>query len=101
MTMYADGRQGVKAGLMTSRSCPDRDSQFGIFEGQPVVEGDSGTLVYNCDLESEDGCRIRVPRDWLATPRTYVTEISVPRLGDDGVQRLYAPMKEPEPEAGS
>jgi hypothetical protein len=37
---------------------------------------------------------------------TYVTEISVPRFGDDGVQRLYARMKQepseadtPEPEA--
>jgi hypothetical protein len=37
-------------------------------------------------------------------PRAYVTEVSVPWFGDGGVQRLYAPMKqpgpEPEPEAG-
>ena len=34
-------------------------------------------------------------------PRTYVTVISVPHLGDGGVQRLHAPMKDPgsEPEA--
>jgi hypothetical protein len=31
-------------------------------------------------------------------PRTYVTEISVPHLGNGGVQRLFAPMKQPEPE---
>ena len=34
----------------------------------------------------------------LAQPRTYVTEISVPRFGDSGVQRLHAPMKQPEPD---
>ncbi len=33
-------------------------------------------------------------------PRTYVTLVSVPRLGDDGVQRLYVRMKEPDPEPG-
>ncbi len=31
---------------------------------------------------------------------TYVTLVSVPRLGDDGVQRLHVRMKEPEPEPG-
>jgi hypothetical protein len=31
-------------------------------------------------------------------PRAYVTEISVPYFGDGGVQRLHAPMKQPEPE---
>jgi hypothetical protein len=34
-------------------------------------------------------------------PRTYVTEISVPYFGDGGVQRLHAPMKQPEPEVDS
>jgi len=36
-------------------------------------------------------------------PRTYVTVVSVPYFGDGGVQRLYAPMKQPElePEAES
>jgi hypothetical protein len=52
--------------------------------------------------------------DWLAIgpldrhpcgfePREYITEISVPRFGDDGRQALYAPgLREPrpEPEAG-
>jgi hypothetical protein len=34
-------------------------------------------------------------------PRTYVTEISVPRFGDGGVQRLHARMQDPgrEPDA--
>ncbi len=31
-------------------------------------------------------------------PHTYVTEVSVPWLGDGGIQRLHARMKEPEPE---
>ena len=31
-------------------------------------------------------------------PRTYITEISVPRLGDNGVQRLRSHMKDPEPQ---
>ncbi len=47
----------------------------------------------------------REPRPDEHLPRTYVTEVSVPRLGDGGVQRLHAPMREPErdlePEAGS
>jgi hypothetical protein len=30
--------------------------------------------------------------------RAYVTVISVPHFGDGGVQRLHAPMKDPEPE---
>jgi hypothetical protein len=34
-------------------------------------------------------------------PRTYVTVISVPDFGDGGVQRLYAPMKDPGPEPGA
>jgi hypothetical protein len=29
---------------------------------------------------------------------TYVTVISVPRFGDDGVQRLHSRMKDPGPE---
>jgi hypothetical protein len=33
-------------------------------------------------------------------PRAYVTEVSVPVLGDGGVQRLQSRMKEPELEAG-
>ena len=32
-------------------------------------------------------------------PRTYVTEVSVPRIGDDGVQRLHSQMLESEPPA--
>ncbi len=36
----------------------------------------------------------------LERPGDWVTEVSVPRFGDDGVQRLYSPMKQPGPEAG-
>jgi len=32
-------------------------------------------------------------------PRAYITEISVPTLGDGGVQRLHSHMKEPGAEA--
>ena len=39
----------------------------------------------------------REPRD--AAQRTYATEISVPRLGDDGTQRLHSRMPDPEPPA--
>ena len=80
---------------MTTPDGPDRDHQLGIYEHQPVAEGDSGTLVYDCDPGSEDGCFIRAPRDFLGVPRSYVTEVSVPYFGDGGVQRLYAPMKQP------
>ena len=41
----------------------------------------------------------REPRDLAADrrePRTYVTVISVPHFGDGGVQRLHAPMKDPD-----
>lgn len=36
----------------------------------------------------------------LARPGEWVTEVSMPRIGDDGVQRLYSPLQQPEPEAG-
>ncbi len=74
---------------MTTPNDPDRDHQ-------PVAEGDSGTLVHDCDLGSKDGCLIRTPHDFLDMPRSYVTEVSVPYFGDGGVQRLYAPMKQSE-----
>jgi hypothetical protein len=61
--------------------------------GQPVDLRD----IAHCEPESEDGCFIRVPDDFTGMPHTYVTEVSVPRFGDGGVQRLHAPMKEPEP----
>jgi hypothetical protein len=39
--------------------------------------------------------------DWLeVTPDGYATEVSVPVLGDNGIQRLHnAMLPEPEPEA--
>lgn len=90
---------------MTTPDGPDRDHQLRTYEHQPVAEGDSGTLVYDCDPGSEGGCFIRAPHDFLGMPRSYVIEVSVPYFGDDGLQRLYAPMKqpdyEPEPEAGT
>lgn len=35
--------------------------------------------------------------DWAAEREAYVTEISVPPSGDNGVQRLHSRMQEPEP----
>ena len=32
-------------------------------------------------------------------PRTYVTEVSVPHLGDGGIQRMHSRMLDPEPPA--
>jgi hypothetical protein len=78
-----------------------RDSELGIYDGQPVLEGDGGRLVYDCQPETADGCLIPVPSDFLGIPHAYVTEISVPDFGDGGVQRLHNHMGEPdlEPEA--
>lgn len=75
-------------------------SELGVYDGQPVMEGDGGRLVYNCDPESADGCLIPIPADFLSMP-AYVTEISVPDFGDGGVQRLHSRMlPETEIEAG-
>ena len=56
-------------------------------------------------IRDRGDCFIRAPHDFLGMPRSYVIEVSVPYFGDDGLQRLYAPMKqpdyEPEPEAGT
>ncbi len=50
----------------------------------------------------DDRGRDREPQE--ASPeresQTYVTMVSVPHLGDDGVRRLHARMKEPDPEPG-
>ncbi len=32
-----------------------------LFNGQPVMEGDGGRLVYDCQPETTDGCFIPVP----------------------------------------
>jgi hypothetical protein len=85
-----------EARLMTTPNGPDRDHQLGVYEHQPVAERDSGSLVNDREPGSEDGCFSRAPRDFPGMPRSYVTEVSVPSFGDDGVQRLYAPMKQPE-----
>lgn len=47
------------------------------------------------------GWRIPDQQSGRSGPGEWVTEVSVPRFGDDGVQRLHSPMKRPEPEAGS
>jgi hypothetical protein len=73
-------------------------SDLGTYDGQPVMEGDGGRLVYDCQPETADGCFIAVPGDFLGIPRAYVTEISVPDFGDGGVQRLHNHMLEPEDE---
>lgn len=44
------------------------EADLGTYAGQPVMEGDSGTLVYDCDPKSEDGCLIPVPADFLGLP---------------------------------
>jgi hypothetical protein len=45
------------------------------------------------DIEPPD------PRlDWQAEREAYVTEVSVPSFGDNGVQRLHSQMPEPEPQ---
>lgn len=66
-------------------------SDLGTYNGQPVMEGDGGRLVYDCQPETADGCFIPVPD-------AYVTKISVPDFGDGGVQRLHNHLKEPETE---
>jgi hypothetical protein len=49
-----------------------------------------------------DAARWRIPdqQPGRAGPGEWVTEVSVPRFGDNGVQRLHSPTKQPEPEAG-
>ena len=46
------------------------------------------------------GWRIPDQQPGFERPGEWVTEVSVPRFGDDGVQRLHSPMKQPEPGAG-
>jgi hypothetical protein len=72
-------------------------NELGTYDGQPVMEGDGGRLVYDCQPETADGCFIPVPGDFLGIPGAYVTEISVPDF-EDGSQRLHNHMTEPEDE---
>ncbi len=48
---------------------PRDDQELGIYEGQPVMEGHHGRLVYDCQPESTDGCLIAVPHDFLGIPQ--------------------------------
>ena len=61
------------------------EPDLGTYAGQPVTEGDSGSLVYDCDPQSRDGCLIRVPVSFLGLP--HMREPDLP------------PGPEPEPEA--
>jgi hypothetical protein len=62
---------------------------------------------YDIDLEPA-ATAAAAAADWLEPgpedrhpygfePDAYVTEISVPDVGDNGVQRLHSRMREPEP----
>ena len=58
------------------------EADLGTYGGQPVMEGDSGTLVYDCDPQSNDGCLIRVPADFLGLPHIREPELlPEPELG--------------------
>jgi len=48
---------------------PQDDHPLGLFNGQPVMEGHHGRLIYDCQPESADGCFIPVPPDFLGMPR--------------------------------
>jgi hypothetical protein len=60
------------------------DLGLGFYAGQPVLEGQGGRLVYDCQPEIADGCLVPVPADFLGMPA-----MPGPELGP-----------EPEPEAG-
>ena len=53
---------------MTTWGGPERDHELGVYNGLPVMEGDSGRLVYDCEPESGDGCFVPVPQDFLGMP---------------------------------
>jgi hypothetical protein len=40
---------------------PGPDFPLLRFNGEPVMEGSNGRLVYDCEPESEDGCFVAVP----------------------------------------
>jgi hypothetical protein len=66
----------------------------------------SGKHEYRIDDEPQHDEPVELAQalgEWAATHRTYVTEVSVPKVGDGGTQRLHSQMPgEPdrEPEAG-
>jgi len=41
----------------------------GIYDGQPVMEGHHGRLVYDCEPHTPDGCIVPVPPGFLGMPR--------------------------------
>lgn len=42
---------------------------LGVYDGQPVMEGHHGRLVYDCEPTTADGCIVPVPADFLGMPR--------------------------------
>ncbi len=47
---------------------PQDEHPPGVFNGQPVMQGHHGRLVYDCQPESADGCVLPVPSDFLGMP---------------------------------
>ena len=64
------------------------ERHFDPYLGQPVMEGDGGRPVYDCQPDTADGCLIPVPH-------TYVTEIATEREPRE-LQVMHSPMPEPE-----
>ena len=69
--------------MSSTWSGPGHEHDYSILTAFPVKTG--GAVVSWTDYR-ECACGDRVP--------AAVTEISVPRFGDDGVQRLHAAMKQ-------
>ena len=45
------------------------EHSLGVYDGQPVMEGHHGRLVYDCGPQTLDGCLLEVPADFLGMPR--------------------------------
>jgi hypothetical protein len=54
---------------MTDWWLPENDHPLGLYNGQPVMEGEGGRLVYDSDPKSGDSCLIPVPHDFLGIPQ--------------------------------
>jgi len=53
----------ARSGPVNEHPGPD----FPWYKGQPVMEGDGGRLVYDCEPDSGDGCLIPVPEPEAAS----------------------------------
>jgi hypothetical protein len=49
---------------------------LGVYDGQPVMEGHHGRLVYDCEPDRADGCIIPVPDNFLGLPQVSDPEAS-------------------------